>query len=105
MRRSLVAKQVHQHRGEPIDRVRGLTSGGGEVLDGKRIEGPVGQGVTVEQEQLPATGHYLILGTCRTRRPYARDMAPDAIPEQLAAFGMGALAEKMGIELRSASAE
>ncbi len=33
------------------------------------------------------------------------DAIPEQIPEQLAAFGMGALAEKMGIELRSASAE
>lgn len=32
-------------------------------------------------------------------------MAPDAISEELAAFGMGALAEKMGIELLEASAD
>ena len=36
---------------------------------------------------------------------YAHRMAPDAIPEELSAFGMGALADKMGIELLEASAE
>jgi len=36
---------------------------------------------------------------------YAHSMASDAIPEEVSAFGMGALADKMGIELLEASAE
>ncbi len=51
MGRLLVAEHVDQHRGEPVDRVGRLPGHGGEVLDRQREECPVGQRMTVEQEQ------------------------------------------------------
>ena len=51
VRRLLVAQHVDQHRGEPVDRVGRLPGGGREVLDRQREECPVGQRMTVEQQQ------------------------------------------------------
>ena len=51
MGRLLVAEHVDQHRGEPVDRVGRLPRHGREVLDRQREECPVGQRMTVEQEQ------------------------------------------------------
>ena len=47
----LVAQQVDQHRGEPVDRVGGLPVRRGEVLGRQRVERPVGQRMAVQQEQ------------------------------------------------------
>ena len=49
--RLLVAQDVDQHRREAVDRVGVLPGRGGEVLHRQRVEGAVGQGVTVQQEQ------------------------------------------------------
>ena len=51
MRRLLVAQHVDQHRGETVDRVGRLPGRGGEVLDRQCEECPVGQRMTVEEEQ------------------------------------------------------
>ena len=51
MRGLLVAQRVDQHRGEAVDRVGRLAGGGREVLHRQREERPVGQRVTVEQQQ------------------------------------------------------
>ncbi len=59
----LVAQHVDEHRGEAVDGVGGLAGGGGEVLRRQREEGPVGQGVAVQQEQpVPPLSRCCVLG-------------------------------------------
>ena len=48
--RLVVAQQVHQHGREPEHGVGDLSGGGSHVV-GKRVEGPVGQGMPVDEEQ------------------------------------------------------
>ena len=54
--RAVVLEQVHEHGGEAEDGVGHLTRHGRHVR-GKGEEGPVGQGVAVEQEQLRHRRH------------------------------------------------
>jgi hypothetical protein len=49
----LVAQQVDEHGGEAVDRVGGLPRARAEVLRGEREEGPVGERMTIEQQQPP----------------------------------------------------
>ena len=49
--RLLVAQHVDEHRGEAVDGIGRLARRGGEVLHGKREEGPVGERVAVEEQQ------------------------------------------------------
>ena len=60
--RAVVGQDLHQHRGEPEDRVRRHAGGGGDRL-GEGEESPVGQAVAVDQEELfgGARGHTLRL--------------------------------------------
>jgi hypothetical protein len=56
VRRPLVAEHVDQHRGEAEHSVGGLTRLGGEVLHRQGEIRPVGQRVTVEQQQAGGLG-------------------------------------------------
>lgn len=47
----LVSQHVDEHRGEPEDRVRALSRGGGEVLDRQREEGTVRHRMSVDQQE------------------------------------------------------
>ena len=49
--RLLVAQHVDQHRREAVDRVGVLAGAGREVLDRQREEGPVGEGMSVEEQE------------------------------------------------------
>ena len=68
---AFVPQGVDEHGGEAVDRVRGLARRGGEVLHGERVEGPVGQGVPVEQHEagaLPRGGGASGVGHARDPR-------------------------------------
>ena len=52
----LVAQHVDEHRREPEHGVGGLPRGGREVLDGQRVEGPVGHRMPVDQQELRGLG-------------------------------------------------
>ena len=59
---SLLGQQLDQHAGEPVDRVRDRAAGGGE-RGREREERPVGQRVSVEQEESPGG----VLRVCASR--------------------------------------
>ena len=46
-----VAEDVDEHGDEAVDGVRRLTGAGREVLDRQGVEGPVGQGVSVDEQE------------------------------------------------------
>ncbi|SIK19085.1 Uncharacterised protein [Mycobacteroides abscessus subsp. abscessus] len=49
--RRLVAEHIDEHRDEPEDRVRRLAGARREVLRREGVEGPVGKGVTVDEQE------------------------------------------------------
>jgi hypothetical protein len=59
--RLLIAQDVGQHRGEPVDRLGVLTVGGHEVGVFERVERAIGQGMPVKQQQARAAGGHITL--------------------------------------------
>ena len=51
MARGFVAEDVDEHGDEAVDGVRRLTGAGGEVLDRQGVECPIGQGVSVDEQE------------------------------------------------------
>ena len=51
MARCFVAEDVDEHRDEAVDGVRRLAGAGGEVLHGQGVERPIGQGVSVDEQE------------------------------------------------------
>ena len=106
--RRLVAQHVDQHRGEAVDGIRVLAGARREVLDREGEEGPIGQRVSVEEEELHAwqPSHH----DRHHRRPRPRDRPPTS-PDLMAgvaalrAMNPDSLMDRMGIEVLEASAE
>ena len=76
---AVLGEDLHQHRGEAEDRVRRLAARGGDGL-GQREEGPVGEAVPVDQEDLAGrcVGHPPILRAAFGSSLGARIIAPPA---------------------------
>ena len=105
--RRLVAQHVDQHRGEAVDGIRVLAGARREVLDREGEEGPVGQRVSVEEEELHAwqpSHHDRHAPTPPTRTAGDR---PDlmAAAAALRAMNPDSLMDRMGIEVLEASPE
>src|SRR5690606_26458643 len=102
MRGLLGLDEVDQHGQEAVDRVRVLVVLGGEVVDRKREERPVREGMAVDDHEgrLCGVRHPASLTRTADMRFGGSVSESTRLPgmEWAMQRGLGALAEKMGIE-------